>query len=372
MRVNFKQLFVVVLVIVCINTLLVYGVEEVIAKDDPLLGLHEKVNKIFKKTVIDDHIVYYRLRMIGDAWVEKDFTVYQFDKHTKKLKKKIKKFRKGLLTQIKTVISKGKAQASAAGKIIHTTKIIISPESDVFTFKPTPKNPCWVVWHEVDGQIILTVVDAVTGEELGHGISPPYEGLSFSGPIRYSPCNPGYVWKSWIDNAKKWFDGFGYPTTEMTNPGKSTVRPYIKNPQYVAIYQFGHGGSTSFVNHCNEGYEYIYARNVEKWMASINAKCFVFLGHCNGICSKGDGTFSYEYRKGSNSGTTIVGYCGMGGSGCSACWSLSLDWQNRIFSYINQGYTVHYAFTQATADYPACQNCVGFAGDTNYILPLNE
>jgi hypothetical protein len=307
--------------------------------------------------------------MIDDAVVEKDFTTIQFNKYTKKLHKKIHRFRKGLPTRIETVMPEKKAHASVEGKIIHSMKMIIHPESDIFKFDPTPQNPCHVVWHEVGGEVILTVFDAVTGEKIGEGISPPSYGLSFSGPINYSPCNPTYVWQAWIDSGGNFFTNMGYPTTKMTNPQKSAVAPYVQNSQYTVIYEFGHGGSTSFVNHCNGGYEFIYASDIQSWMSAVPAKSFVFLGHCGGMCQTGDNTLSYEYRKGSNSQTTTTGYCGMGGSPCATCWSSSLDWQNRMFSYIENGYTVYQAFTQATADYPQCSDCVRFAGDTNYALP---
>jgi hypothetical protein len=310
--------------------------------------------------------------MIGDVLVEKDFTVYQFSKYTKKLKKKVHKFRKGLPSQIKTLISKEKAQAAVSGKIIHAEKIIISPESYVFPFKPSPENPCWVVWHEVDKLIILTVIDAVTGKEVGKGISPPSDGFVFSGPHDYnSPCNPESCWQMWIDNAKIWFDRITYLTTKFCNPTNVTVESYVKNPLAGLVYSFGHGTSTWCIVHCNGETEYINASDVKQWMTSIKPKFFVFLGHCDGMCYTVNNSFSYEYRKGSTTDTTTVGYCRMSHADtCSKCWSYSIDWQDKMFSYIYQGYTVHSAFQQAIADYPDCANCIKFAGDENFAIPL--
>ena len=370
MKIYFKQLFVLVLSIFFINVLMVYGVQEVVAKNEPLLAKHVSGDEKYTKYEIGDYIVYHQQRMIGDAVVEKDFKTIQFHKYTKKLHKKIDTFREGLPTRIETVMSKEKAHASVEGKVIYSMKMIIHPKSDIFKFKPTPQNPCHVVWHEVGGEIIITVFDAVTGKKIGNGISPPSSGgFAFSGPIDYSPCNPTYVWQAWIDSGGNFFTTMGYPTTKMTNPQKSAVAPYVQNSLYPVIYEFGHGSSTSFVNHCSGGYELIYASDVESWMSSVPAKWFVFFGHCDGMCQTGDNTLSYEYRKGSSSQTTTVGYCGMSHGSCATCWSSSLDWQNRMFSYIENGYTVYQAFTQATADYPHCSSCVRFAGDDNYCLP---
>jgi hypothetical protein len=158
----------------------------------------------------------------------------------------------------------------------------------------------------------------------------------------------------------------------MTWPDKSVVKEFVKSSLIKVIYQFGHGGSTRFHNGCIDGTDYqtIHADEVSEWLTSPKKK-FVFLGHCNGMCNTGDGTFSYAYRKGSNLNTTTVGYCGMSHDECSNCWSNSRAWQNQMFSYMLAGYPVSDAFNMATADYPMCIDCVRFAGDTDFILPYN-
>jgi len=65
------------------------NVSWVIASEDELLGKYEKSDLLFKRMEIGNMIVYGHQRKIDDAIVEGDSIVYQFDKDTKELKKKI-------------------------------------------------------------------------------------------------------------------------------------------------------------------------------------------------------------------------------------------------------------------------------------------
>jgi hypothetical protein len=161
----------------------------------------------------------------------------------------------------------------------------------------------------------------------------------------------------------------------MNWPRKTTIQAYVQNPQTMLIYQFGHGSYTSFANSCLNGvsYEFVYSEDVRLWMKYAPPKLFVFLGHCDGMCDTGIGSFSYEYRKGGNQGTTTIGYCGMSENQCSNCWPNALVWQKSMFRYIFfYGYSVKQAFYQATADFPMCNGCVRFAGDPNLVLKAKE
>ena len=93
------------------------------------------------------------------------------------------------------------------------------------------------------------------------------------------------------------------------------------------------------------------------------------------MCDTGNNTFSYEFRKGLNLHTVTVGYCDMAEDYCGDCWSYSVGWQDALFSYMNQGWTVKDAFDQAQADYPWCagsNNCMRFAGDEDFAGPYNR
>ena len=141
---------------------------------DELLGKYEKSDRLFKRAETGNMIVYGHQRKIDNATVEGDRIVYQFDKDTKELKKKIIHWRDDLPEHLPPVIHKEEAEFMVKGKVLFTKLYFISQNSFVHPIKPTPKNPCWVV-RSVDwkGNTIVTVIDAVEGKILGYGIPPP-------------------------------------------------------------------------------------------------------------------------------------------------------------------------------------------------------
>jgi len=146
----------------------------VIPSEDELLGKYEKSDRLFKRAEIGDMIVYGHQRKIDNATVEGDRIVYQFDKDTKELKKKIIHWRDDLPEHLPPVIPKEEAESMVKGKVQFTKLYFISPNSFVHPIKPTPKNPCWVVRSaDWKGNTIVTVIDAVEGKILGYGIPPP-------------------------------------------------------------------------------------------------------------------------------------------------------------------------------------------------------
>ena len=156
----------------------------VIASEDGLLGKYEKSDRLFKRDVTDSKIIYWHLRMIDGAIVEGDRIIYQFDKDTKELIKKIVNWRDDLPEHLPPVISKEEAESiaksEAKGKIMNTslahTKLrYISPDSCWHPIKPTPENPCWIVYFADDKgyNIDVIIVDAVKGKILGHGVPFP-------------------------------------------------------------------------------------------------------------------------------------------------------------------------------------------------------
>lgn len=147
-------------------------------RDDVLLGRYETGNMEFEKLEIGDRIVYWHQRTIGDALVEGDFILLQFDKSTKGFLKREVHWRDDLPEQITVAISKEQAESIVDGQNASATLYIISPESKVFPINPPPKHPCWVVRSSKDRKITVTIVDAVTGAVLGYGLPPPPAGLS--------------------------------------------------------------------------------------------------------------------------------------------------------------------------------------------------
>jgi hypothetical protein len=167
----YKTLFVIFGLVFFLSNLIVGAALG--ANSNDLLRKYETGDKEFKRFEIGDRIVYFHQRMINGAIVEKDFINYQFDKNTGKLLDKKVNWRTDLPEHIAINITKGQVESMVKGEVQFSNLYIISPKSDVFPLKPTPENPCWVVRSIQDGKPIVTIIDAVTGKLLGHGIPPP-------------------------------------------------------------------------------------------------------------------------------------------------------------------------------------------------------
>jgi hypothetical protein len=339
--------------------------EMVSARKDKLLRRFDKTKRMYKKTENREIkiVSYFHRRKIGEAVVEKDFIRYQFNTETGELIEQKKQWRSGLLEKVKPSISRKKAEAMVEGEVLFSKLYIISPDSDVFTVKPTPKNPCWVV-RSVEGErMIVTIIDAITGEKLGYGVPPPHKGLSIHGPD-WGACPQDAIWYNHAENARIWFTAMGYKTERVGNASDAKVQSNIQSDDTAMFYELDHGGSTSFHNQCASS---ITANEVETWITAYASMPFTFLGSCEGMCDQSDNRFSYEFRKGSNDGTVAVGYCGMSGAQCDDCWPDAIDWQTTLFSWMASGNTVGYAFSRANLAFPDCagtNNCMRIGGDT--------
>ena len=133
----------------------------------------EHCNLSFEKFEFSDGNVYYYQRMIGNATVLGDFINYQFDEGGN-FKKKLAHWRDDLPDEFPPIISEEEAMAIGGGT--EAVLVYIDPESSAFAnVKPTPSNPCWAVaiYNDKGWNIDVVVVDAVTGEILGHGVPVP-------------------------------------------------------------------------------------------------------------------------------------------------------------------------------------------------------
>jgi hypothetical protein len=340
-------------------------------------------NNEFKLYEIDDIIVCFYQRSMDGAIIEKDYLNYQFDSNTGALLKKKIHWRTDLpYVHVPAIaLSQNDAHAAAlalvqpAGnaEVLWSKLFIISPESNVLAVQRSLTDPCWVVRLMVDGRQTIVIIDAITKEFLGYGVVPPDHGFSMTGPQYNSPCSG--AWSAWSLNAAYWFEQMGYPTKVIEWPDKRDEQTQVEDPDSVLFYELAHGGSSYYVNGCPDGniYEFTYASDIEKWIANAPAKSFAFIGSCEGLCYTDDGSFSYEFRKGSHLDTFTVGYCGMSTSHCDYCWYYSIDWQSALFYYMKRTYTAKKAFDEAQADYPTCAEdpaCMRFAGDEGFVLPI--
>jgi len=342
-----------------------------------LMAPYDEGGKRFEEIEISDRLtVYFHQRMLGPAIVEKDYVVYQFERESGRLLARKSHWREDLPEALPDIqLTAEQAGAMVGGDIRSVRLYVISPESDVFPLEPAPDNPCWVVVAaDGEGRLTLTVVDAVTGDRLGEGVPPPYyTAFSLTGPCYDQPCRES--WSAWAQNARHWFDAMGYSTEMVVWPTEDKVRSHIQSTETAMFYELAHGGSSYFGSGCVDGEytEWTTADEIEQWMVGYEKMPFTFVGSCGGMCETGDGTFAYEFTQGSSVDAAVVGYCGMSESQCDLCWTYSIDWQDALFSYMSQGWTVKDAYDQANADYPSCAsgNCMRFAGDTTFsVVPV--
>ena len=337
----------------------------------------------FEQLFIGNMRVEFYQRTIGEAIVEGDFIVRQYDRETGELIEEIIHWRPGLPEELPWVISREEAM-SLVGEEVQFTQLYYIADGSAVHPVYTP-NPCWIVrtsTRVADDIISLTstIIDAVTGEILGLGVPPPqYTAFSLTGPQcnaadkACTTCN--WSWGAWYQNATNWFNTMGYSTEDVKWPTENKVRSHIQNNNTAVFYELAHGGSTAFASGCVGGtsYEITWATEVHNWISSYPAMRFAFIGSCGGMCNTGSGSFSYEFRKGSSEDVATTGYCGMSGKDCGTdCWDAghTIAWQTSLFKYMSQGYTVKDAFDKANADRPFCakHNCMRFAGDPDLML----
>ena len=153
-----------------------------VANEDEFLSKCQQNNiTFFERSESEKHIVYWYRREIDNALVELDHIVYMFDKETGELIEKDAHWRDDLPDHLPPIISEEEAMDIGGGTEAYL--IYIDPDSIMFSIEPT-ENPCWAVriWKEFydpetnETDIYNTdviVVDAVTGEILGHGTPIP-------------------------------------------------------------------------------------------------------------------------------------------------------------------------------------------------------
>ncbi|MBN1123740.1 MAG: hypothetical protein JXA82_01945 [Sedimentisphaerales bacterium] len=319
---------------------------------------------------IRDRLVYYKGRQIGEAIVQKDHVIYELDQRTGQLRDFRVHWRDDLPDRLPKVISREQAAARLGGKLRYGRLFYLAEDSEVIPIRPVPKEPCWII-HTIEdgGELKASVVDAISGLLLGPAIPPPYEGYSLSGPVNISECTSS--WSTWYRSAENWFNTMGYPTEAVLYPGEAKMREHIASDAMVLFYELAHGGSTSFTNGCGD---HTSASEIVNWLQIYPPVPFAFIGSCGGMCSTGNGTLSHAFRKGILEGAVTVGYCGMADEPCvTDCWygnPDTRDWQNTMFEYMSQGYTIKEAFDLANLACPACAvgNCMRFVGDESLAV----
>jgi hypothetical protein len=144
----------------------------VIAREDALLSVYEDNDRVFTRLERDTYIAYHHQRKIDDLCVNGDYILYRIDKDTGEIIEKVVHWRDDLPEHLPTTIPREEAEALVEGEVESSSLHYIPPGSAIYPIEPTPKNPCWVVSSIIDGMLRLVVIDAVTGEFLGYGLSP--------------------------------------------------------------------------------------------------------------------------------------------------------------------------------------------------------
>lgn len=345
-------------------------VSRVVPAQDPLLSKVDQSERSFTRLENTElkFVSYFHRRRIGEAIVEKDFIRYLFDSETGELIEQTRHWRDDLPDRVAPVIGKQEAESMVEGTVEASDLYIISPDSEVVRIEPTPKNPCWVIYSWVGEGLIITIIDAMTGEKLGNGVPPPYEGLSIHGP-HWGACPQSAIWYNHAQNAHNWYETIGYDTIRVGNASEATIRSHVQSDTTVMFYELDHGGSTSFHNRCDQD---LAATEIETWITNYSTMGFSFIGSCGGLCSTGEDTFATEFRKGSNFDSVVVGYCGMDSAACADCWPDAIAWQTELFRRMDQGYSVSTAYAYANGYSPDCADdghlCMRTAGDTSLVF----
>lgn len=151
-----------------------------------LLSKYEVNIEEFEEATHGNFTSYHQLRQIGEAIVEGDYKGYIFRTSTGELIEKDAHWRDDLPAELpQGLVTKDEALAMVGNESLPRAYLYyISPDSDTFWIEPVPKNPCWEVlifkeYHDPETNVTLTynsdiiIVDAVTGEILGHGVPVP-------------------------------------------------------------------------------------------------------------------------------------------------------------------------------------------------------
>lgn len=225
---------------------------------------------------------------------------------------------------------------------------------------------CWEVRY-ADGSTVMYDLD---GNRIGHAMiaAPSAKG--------YLACGTDEEWyheAAWIvagADANYWYSRWTDSTTTVYNPDPNTnpISPYVSDPDYEFYYAIGHGGPTTYAGKDKEG-EWVvpYYYTGQQAYTDMSGRApmhFALMVHCDSMAETGQGTFSHAFRKGSLSGTVTVGFKGLEDASTWENLAVFL-WQNTMFAYMDQGYTIREAFDIATMVWDLVAPYARFLGDTN-------
>jgi len=350
-----KKSFVFTICLLFIGTSIVSMVSgDIQTNEKQIMSEIEKIQN--KLQVVDEIIgaryVQYWEHVIDEYQIKNDYILVHSDIETGEILKYEKRW-----TEIECPLSNCEDITFKSEDYFWKQKVVFPDESDCndfYTFCHTQEYPlaCWEIRY-TDG---VTIMYDLEGEQIGQGIPAPFNGFSLSGFHEESWPDP---WLDWRLNADSWYIKWCDSTVSISQPTPSTISSYVSNSEYSLFYELAHGGSTYF--QADWYGSYYTSSDVTNDLSSRDPMRFAFIGSCGGMDDTGPGTWSYEFRKGQITDTVTVGYTGM--ASCPG-WSVSLPWQDMMFSAMDEECTIKDAFDLASANYPTIADCVVFVGDT--------
>jgi len=313
--------------------------------------------KLIVDNLIGDRKVKYWVHLIGDIFVINDSILLHMD------------YQYGKVIEYKRswseidVISINIRNADFNGEYYWKRRVVFPDENDsdlFYTFNGSQKFPlfCWEVRYQ-NGK---TIYYDLNETPIGYGVTAPSErGLVIQG-------DGDSKWRYWRENAQSWYSRWFHSTNSLKCPSIEQISYFIKNKttDTEAFYVIAHSGgdSTRFLAKKNT---YYTAGQLHYDMNNRDPMKLSILCCCEAMNQTGNGTLSYELRKGEINGTVTIGFIGMGH--CPN-WVESLYWQDYMFERIDKGYTIKKAFDRACAQYPQLIDYVRFIGDP--YLKINE
>lgn len=326
------------------------------SRDIIINEIKETKDKILKiDQIIGSRKVQYWEHEINGIQIKNDYILIHIDPNTTQIIDYIKNWREISLNNFKFNFDDFELK-----NIFWKKKILFTTPEDLgyfYNLKNENKFPliCWEV-RNINGSTILYDTNK---EIIGYGINAPYDfGVTISGD-----CGDGYgdCWLAWRENAYYWLSQWCKSVKSLSLPYSQEISNSIKDDNITSFFEIGHSGGRADRFQNIEG-SYYWASQIKEDMENRSPMKFALLCSCEAMRDTGPDTLSYEFRKGETENTVIVGYIGM--SRCYG-WSVSLEWQDRMFSNMMQYKTVKESFDEASAYYPAIANCVECIGDYN-------
>ena len=314
---------------------------------------------LVKDEIIGDRYVRYWEHVIDNIFVKNDSMLLHMDKYNFRVLE-FKRYWRNI--EVTSIIYKN---SDFEKNYLWKRKVVFPNEDDCniyysFNFEQEYPLFCWEVRYS-DGS---TIIYDINETPIGQGIpTPSSKGFVVQG---YGDSK----WRYWRENAQEWYRKWFGSINSISSPNISQISYFIKNESTntEAFYVIAHSGGLSSQFLANKNSYYI-SYQLKSDMENRGPMKLAILCCCSAMTFTGQGSLSYEFRKGEMNDTVTIGYYHM-----ELCpnWVQSLDWQNYMFEKIDKGHTVKKAFDRACAQYPQIADYVKFVGDPNLKIKNNN